>query len=73
MNRRKTVSAALFVTLFGAMLFLPPLLRLVQNEARVFGAPVELIYMFAAWAVLVLAAAWLGKNLPDERGEGGDG
>ena len=73
MDRRKTVSAALFVTLFGAMLFLPPLLRLVQNEARVFGAPVELLYMFAAWAALVVAAVWLGKNLPDERGEGGDG
>ena len=73
MNRRKTVSAALFVTLFGAMLFLPPLLGLVQNQARVFGAPVELIYMFAAWVALVLAAMWLGKHLPDERGEGGDG
>jgi hypothetical protein len=73
MNGRKTVSAALFVTLFGAMLFLPPLLRLVHHEARVFGAPVELVYMFAAWAALVLAALWLGKHLPDERGEGGDG
>jgi hypothetical protein len=73
MNRRKTVSAALFVTLFGTMLFLPPLLGLVHNEARIFGAPVELIYMFAAWAALVVAAVWLGKHLPDERGEGGDG
>jgi hypothetical protein len=73
MNRRKTVSAALFVTLFGTMLFLPPLLGLVHNEARVFGAPLELIYMFAAWAALVLAAMWLGKRLPDESDEGGDG
>ncbi len=73
MTRRKTVSAALFVTVFGAMLFLPPLLGLVEHEARVFGAPVELIYMFAAWAALVLAAMWLGKHLPEERGEGGDG
>ena len=73
MNRRKTVSAALFVTVFGAMLFLPPLLRLVHHEARLFGVPVEVVYMFAAWAALVVAAIALGKHLPDERGEGGDG
>lgn len=71
MDRRKTVSAALFVTLFGILLFLPPLMRIVQTEARLFGAPVELVYMFAAWSVLVIAAWWLGRNLPEARDERG--
>jgi len=74
MDRRKLESAALFTTIFGAMLFTPPLTLIFQWERRVFGVPVELIYIFAAWAGLCAVAFWLGRRLPrDPPADGGDG
>ena len=66
MDRRKLESAALFLTIFGAMLIMPPLAVLFQIERRVFGLPAEVIYLFVAWAALVVAAWWLGRHLPRE-------
>lgn len=74
MERRKLESAALFVTILGAMLFAPPLTLIFQIERRVLGAPVELIYLFVAWAGLIGVAFWLGRRLPrDPPGDGEDG
>ena len=68
MERRKIESAALFITIFGAMLILPPLVTLFQDSQRLAGIPFEVIYLFVAWAALVLGAWWLGRNLPRENG-----
>jgi hypothetical protein len=68
MDRRKLKSAALFITIFGVMLLTPPLTLLFQVETRLFGAPVELIYMFSVWAGLVAAAFWLGRRMPHDAG-----
>lgn len=70
MERRKLESAALFVTLFGALLFMPPLTLLFHRELRILGAPVELIYLFAVWIGLVLISRWLARRLPRDPGEG---
>lgn len=70
MDRGKVESAALFLTLLGAMLIMPPLAILFQVERRLLGIPVEVIYLFVAWAGLVLGARWLGRNLPREPGAG---
>lgn len=69
MDRRKLESAALFLTLFGALLFLPPLTLLFHHEMRLFGVPVELSYLFGVWMALVLLARWLGRRLPQDPGE----
>ncbi len=66
MERRKVESAALFLTVLGTMLITPPLVLLFQDGRRFFGIPVEVIYLFVTWALLVLAAWWLGRNLPRE-------
>lgn len=66
MERRKLESAALFLTLMGAMLIMPPLALVFQIERRLFGIPFEVIYLFLVWAVLVAGAFWLGRHLPRE-------
>lgn len=66
MERRKLESAALFLTLMGAMLIMPPLALVFQIERRLFGIPFEVIYLFLVWAGLVAGAFWLGRHLPRE-------
>lgn len=61
---RKLQSAALFLTLFGAMLFMPPLVLLFNLRQRLFGIPAEVIYLFLVWLGLVLATAWFSRRLP---------
>ena len=66
MDRRKLESAALFLTIFGAMLIMPPLALLFQLERRIFGVPAEVVYLFVVWAGLIAGARWLGHRLPRE-------
>jgi hypothetical protein len=66
MGGRKLVSAALFLTLLGSMLILPPLAVLFQLQHRFVGVPAEVIYLFVCWAALVAGAYWLGRRLPRE-------
>ena len=67
MTRRKLVAAALFFTVFGALGYLPPLIILFRYDLRVFGVPVETVYVFALWFVLVVGARWFSRVLPDDR------
>jgi hypothetical protein len=66
MERGKIVSAALFLTVLGALLILPPLANVFQLQRRFFGIPAEVIYLFACWIALVAGAYWLGRRLPRE-------
>jgi hypothetical protein len=66
MERRKLESAALFLTIAGALLIMPPLAVVFQVHRRFLGIPSEVIYLFLAWAALILGAWWLGKRLPAE-------
>ena len=74
---RKLISAALFITVFGALLLLPPLANVFQLQRRFFGVPAELIYLFLCWVALIGAAFWLSRRLPREPeaepGSGDDG
>ena len=72
MERRKLESAALFLTLFGAMLIMPPLAIVFQIERRLLGIPFEVIYLFLVWAGLVVGALLTGcgdKGKPAQRCE----
>lgn len=64
---RKLISGALFLTLLGSLMLLPPLASVFQIQRRIFGVPTELIYLFTCWVVLIAAAAWLSRRLPRER------
>ena len=66
MERRKLESAALFLSLLGVLLILPPLAMVFQLERRLFGVPLEVIYLFVCWLGLIVAAFWLGRRLPRE-------
>lgn len=66
MDRGKLVSAALFLTLLGALLILPPLATVFQLQRRFFGIPAEVIYLFACWVGLLAVTFWLGRRLPRE-------
>ncbi len=64
----KLVSAALFLTILGSLLLLPPLANVFQLQRRFFGIPVELIYLFVCWVALIAGAFWLSRRLPREPG-----
>jgi hypothetical protein len=70
MERRKLEGAALFMTVLGAMLIMPPLATVFQLEQRIFGLPVVVIYLFLVWAGLLAGGWWLSRRLPHEPGEG---
>ncbi len=63
---RKLISAALFLTLLGSLMLLPPLANVFQLQRRFFGVPAELIYLFVCWVALIGAAFWLSRKLPRE-------
>lgn len=67
MIRRKLVAASLFFTVFGALAYLPPLILLLRYDVRVFGVPVETVYVFVLWIALVVGARWFSSVLPDDR------
>ena len=66
MTRRKIIAAALFFTLFGVVALLPPLVRLSRFDSRFGGVPVEIVYVFAFWAILIIGARWFSRVLPDD-------
>lgn len=66
MTRRKFIGASLFFTLFGAMAILPPLILLFRFDALIGGIPVETIFLFGLWLVLIVGAAWFSVVLPHD-------
>ncbi len=74
MTRRKRIGASLFFTLFGAMAILPPLVLLFRFDGVLLGVPVETVFLFGLWFVLIGGAAWFGHTLPrDEPDRAEDG
>lgn len=69
MTPRKIEHAALFLVIFGALLFSPPLVTLFNVHQRVLGVPYEVVYLFAIWAALIVGAAWLSFRLPRNGGD----
>ncbi|MDX9707060.1 MAG: hypothetical protein RBT86_05720 [Azospira sp.] len=65
MQRSRLSSQRLVVVfMFGCLLFSYPVLALFDLPRRVFGMPLVFVYLFAVWAVLIGAMAWIA-----ERGE----
>jgi len=65
-RRRKLIGASLFFTVFGAIALLPPLVLLFRLDVRIFGAPIEAVYVFVLWAVLIAGGRWFSRALPPD-------
>jgi hypothetical protein len=48
--------------LLGALAFSPPLLSIFSARALVLGIPVLYLYLFAAWAVLIVLLARISRR-----------
>ncbi len=63
-NRAKQEAAAFVIPLFGVIILLPPFVNLFIRKELVFGVPVDTVYLFLVWAILVAAAFGLSSWLP---------
>lgn len=66
MTRRKIIGAALFFTLFGAIAVLPPLIWLFRTDIVLVGVPLEVVYVFGLWFMLVVGAYRFASALPHD-------
>ena len=66
MIRRKLIAAALFFTLFGIIALLPPFIFLFSFDVRIAGVPIEAVYIFVMWIVLVAGGRWFSRTLPHD-------
>lgn len=54
---------AVIAPIFGFILLIPPVIGLFATDAKIFGAPMVLVYLFAVWLGLIVVAVWLGRRL----------
>ena len=82
MTRQKARDASLAVTVFGALLLLPPILPFFDRSVTVGGVPLIVVYVFGVWLALIVLAWALSRRLPmdpprrarlDDGGEDGIG
>lgn len=63
-ENRKREHAAFALPVFGALLLLPPISMVFQIPQRVFGVPVEVVYLFSVWIVLIAGSVVASRLLP---------
>lgn len=54
---------AVLLPLLGVFLLMPPFVTLFASEARPWGVPLVVAYVFGVWVVLLAAAALLSRVL----------
>lgn len=59
MDELRKAQAFVALCLLGALLFNYPFLALFNRAALFLGIPVFYVYLFAVWAALIAAMAWL--------------
>jgi len=65
-KHRRWRDAAFAIPVFAALLLFPPFLNLFTIGELLFGIPLEVVYLFTIWTVLVVAGAFLSRYLPHE-------
>lgn len=63
MNRQKLIAAALFLPLFGFVLFQPPWISLFPADVSIGGVPLQIVYLFTVWLALIVFAVILNRSL----------
>ena len=63
LSDRKISDRALILPLIGCLLLLPPLADIFQLDLRLFGIPFTAFYLFFVWALLIVGAALLSRQI----------
>lgn len=66
-DRRKLIASMLALTVFGALLLVPPLVFVFNQPISHGGIPQIVIYLFGIWLLLIVATAALSRLVPAER------
>ena len=70
-EQRRTRDQALVLLIAGLALLLPPGANVLHIDARVFGVPTTLVYLFVVWAGLIVLTRRLSSRLrEDDFGDG---
>jgi len=72
-DRRKLTGGMLLLTVFGAMLMLPPMVYVFSQPVAPFGIPQIVFYIFAVWLLLIIGTALLARALPPDEHDAGPG
>lgn len=70
-DRPRLIGAMLVLTLLGAMLMLPPLVHVFNQNITHFGVPQIVFYLFAVWLALIIGTALLNRALPGDAPDAG--
>lgn len=60
---RRTRDRSLVLLIIGLVFLMPPIAGVFHVEARVFGLPATLLYLFAVWGLLIILARNLARAL----------
>lgn len=61
-ERAEREDIALLAPFFGGVLLMPPLLNLFDGLLSPFGVPIEILYLFGVWLLVILAAVLLSRR-----------
>ncbi len=64
-SQRKIRDRSIALVLAGIVALMPPIAGVALIDAKLFGLPVALIYIFAVWALLIVGATMLARPLRD--------
>lgn len=63
-GRGKGEDFAALIPLFGIIVLMPILANLFLTNSRVFGLPLDMIYLFTVWGLLICGAVGMSYWLP---------
>ena len=62
-NPRKIIERAMILPLVALILLIPPLASIFEIDARPFGIPFTLLYLFVIWGILIFSTYKLSRRL----------
>ena len=65
-ERPRLIAGMLVLTLLGALLMLPPLVHVFNQDITHFCIPQIVFYLFALWLALIIGTALLNHALPPQ-------
>ncbi|MCS6759382.1 MAG: hypothetical protein MO852_10655 [Candidatus Devosia euplotis] len=65
-EQRKLIASMFALTVFGALLLVPPLVYVFSQPISHFGVPQIVVYLFTVWFLLILGTAALTRLLPSQ-------
>lgn len=60
---RKLRDGSLFLPFAGLIAFMPPVAQIFAVEGTILSVPIVVVYVFAVWLLLIVAAARLARRL----------